>query len=57
MSENASNTKGLGWAFMSCIFFILGMPILMLLAIEGSMVRDIQFDEPNVLNNTNFQSI
>ena len=36
MSENPSNTKGLGWAFMSCIFFILGMPILMLLAIEGS---------------------
>ena len=36
MSESVTNTKGLGWAFLSCIFFILGMPIVMLLAIEGS---------------------
>ena len=34
--DRLTNTKGLGWAFLSCIFFILGMPIVMLLAIEGS---------------------
>jgi hypothetical protein len=36
MSEQYCTTKGLGWAFLTCIFFILGVPILMWLAIEGS---------------------
>ena len=36
MSETKSNISGLGWAFLSCIFFIVGMPVVMLLAIEGA---------------------
>jgi len=36
MSEQYCTTKGLGWAFLTCIFFILGVPVLMWLAIEGS---------------------
>ena len=36
MSEATSNNSGLGWAFLSCIFFIVGMPVVMLLAIEGA---------------------
>ncbi|MDC3128904.1 hypothetical protein OA846_05315 [Paracoccaceae bacterium] len=36
MSTNTSNNNGLGWAFLSCIFFIVGIPVVMLLALEGS---------------------
>ena len=36
MSEATSNNSGLGWAFLSCIFFIVGIPVVMLLATEGS---------------------
>ena len=36
MSETTSDNSGLGWAFFSCVFFIVGMPVVMLLAIEGS---------------------
>jgi len=35
MSETKSDNSGLGWALLSCIFFIVGMPVVMLLAIEG----------------------
>jgi len=29
MSQNYSTTKGLGWAFLICAFFILGIPLLL----------------------------
>mgnify|MGYP000116761996 CR=1 FL=1 len=29
MSENYCTTRGLGWAFLTCVFFILGVPIIM----------------------------
>jgi hypothetical protein len=36
MAEHYCTTKGLGWAFLTCVFFILGVPVLMWLALEGS---------------------
>jgi hypothetical protein len=36
MSEQYCTTKGLGWAFIICSFFILGVPVLMWLALEGA---------------------
>ena len=36
MAEQYCTTKGLGWAFLTCGFFILGVPVLMWLALEGS---------------------
>jgi len=36
VSEQYCTTKGLGWAFLICAFFIIGVPILMWLAVEGS---------------------
>ena len=27
MSQNYCTTKGLGWAFLICIFMILGVPV------------------------------
>ncbi len=36
MNANASDNSGLGWAFLSCIFFIVGIPVMMLLVTEGS---------------------
>ena len=35
MSANTSDNNGLGWAFLSCVFFIVGLPVVMLLATEG----------------------
>ena len=35
MSENYCTTKGLGWAFLVCVFFILGVPVIMWLLLEG----------------------
>ncbi len=29
MSENYCTTKGLGWAFLVCAFFIFGVPLLL----------------------------
>jgi len=34
--EHYCTTKGLGWAFLACIFFLLGVPVLMWLALEGA---------------------
>jgi len=36
MSEQYCTTKGLGWAFLTCAFLIVGVPVLMWLALEGS---------------------
>jgi hypothetical protein len=36
MSEQYCTTKGLGWAFVTCMFLILGVPVLMWLALEGA---------------------
>ena len=36
MSEQYCTTKGLGWAFLVCVFFILGVPVGMWLALEGA---------------------
>ena len=36
MSEQYCTTKGLGWAFLICAFFILGVPVGMWLALEGA---------------------
>ena len=36
MTEQYCTTKGLGWAFIICAFFILGVPVLMWLALEGA---------------------
>ena len=36
MNANSSDNSGLGWAFLSCIFFIVGIPVMVLLATEGS---------------------
>jgi hypothetical protein len=35
MAENYCTTKGLGWAFLVCIFFIVGLPVVMWLLLEG----------------------
>jgi hypothetical protein len=35
MSEQYCTTKGLGWAFLVCVLFILGVPVGMWLALEG----------------------
>ena len=35
MSEQYCTTKGLGWAFLVCVIFILGVPVGMWLALEG----------------------
>jgi len=35
-SEQYCTTKGLGWAFVTCMFLILGVPVLMWLALEGA---------------------
>lgn len=35
MSDNYCTTKGLGWAFLVCVFFIIGMPVVMWMLIEG----------------------
>ena len=31
MSQNYCTTKGLGWAFLICVFMILGVPIIMMM--------------------------
>jgi len=36
MAEHYCTTKGLGWAFLVCIILILGVPVMMWLALEGS---------------------
>ena len=36
MNANSSDNRGLGWAFLTCIFFIVGIPVMVLLATEGS---------------------
>jgi len=36
MSEQYCTTKGLGWAFLTCVIFILGVPVGMWLALEGA---------------------
>ena len=46
MAEHYCTTKGLGWAFLVCAIFILGVPVLMWLALEGSSWYD-KFDLMN----------
>ena len=36
VGEHYCTTKGLGWAFVTCMFLILGVPVLMWLALEGA---------------------
>ena len=36
MTEQYCTTKGLGWALITCAFFILSVPVLMWLALEGA---------------------
>ena len=46
MAEHYCTTKGLGWAFLVCAIFILGVPVLMWLALEGSS----WYDKFNLMN-------
>jgi hypothetical protein len=55
MSENPSNTKGLGWAFHELYIFYTRNAYTNAFGYRRiHVVRDIQFDEPNVLNKHKF---
>jgi hypothetical protein len=46
--EHYCTTKGLGWALLTCVFFLIGVPILMWLALEGASWYE-RFDMMNPL--------
>ena len=46
--EHYCTTKGLGWALLTCVFFLIVVPILMWLALEGASWYE-RFDMMNPL--------